>query len=117
MVEDVIRENTEKINTYKRELEALKEFKRSVGTAKDGFYSVNRDKKSILSNLDAVKAESKTAALYQKGMRESLTGIGEGVVSIAFLGLGFSVQMKINDYDMKIKALETENLALSAIDQ
>ena len=116
MVEDVIRENVEKINTYKRELEALKEFQKSAGSSKDGFNSVNRNKKSILCNLDAVKTESKTAALYQSGMKDSLTGIGEGVVNIAFLGLAFSIQMKINDYYMKIKALEAENLALSAVD-
>lgn len=116
MVETVIQENNEKINAYQRDLEALKRFENAVGTAKDSFDSVNRNKKSVLCNLDGIKAENKAAEIYQEGMRDSLTGVGEGVVDIAFWGLELSVQMIIKSYSIEIAMLQAENEALSAVD-
>lgn len=111
--EGKINANNGQITRDRAALESLGRFRTDVESAREAFRGVNSGKSNLLSQLDAIKERNKIAARYQSGMTESLSGIGIGIVGMAFGGLIASITLKEKAYKANIGRLEAENTLLS----
>lgn len=108
-----LRANEEKIKYYEELYDSLNQFKGVVSDSQGQFSTVNSAKKNLISDLESVSLECRTAKTYSEGMNKVLNGIGVAYVNCTFSALLFSINLKLTEYKGRIQALEASNRLLN----
>lgn len=87
-----------RITKISRAYDSLVQFQSNVRMAHDNFCTVTSKHKQILNPLTSMSSENKCAKNYNKGMNKTLTGFGNNVVGLAFVGLSASIARKLSQY-------------------
>ena len=101
-----IAEANTRINSMSRAYDSLVQFQTEVRKTHDNFNTVTSKHKKILAPLDSMAHDCKGAKSYGQGMHKTLTGFGNNVVGLAFIGLTASIQRKLRQYSSDISATQ-----------
>lgn len=75
------------ISELESDYENLSRFKGVVSGSEQEFGSAAAGKKGVLTDLNAVQANCRTARLYSEGMERLLSGTGADIVGVVYDGL------------------------------
>ena len=101
-----------KIKKCENLYESLREFKRCVEASESCFDTVNSQKGQMLSVLSNYSTTCRCAKKYEKGMGNTLSGIGVKVVGITYGALLLSIKLKMSAYISTIESYEQEIISL-----
>ena len=95
---DRIADTRAKIQRYEKAYESLRVFKEVVERSQGEFNAINTAKDGVLSNVEAVKKNSRTAQRYHSGMKEILAGVGSKIIGVVYITLLSSITVKMHSY-------------------
>lgn len=99
------------IREYREAYESLKRFRTAVSNSQGDFNTANTHRRTLLKDLDPVRADNTVVQKYQRSMGDQLTGIGMQVVDVAFIGLQGMITLKLTEYWNMIQLLEADKKA------
>ncbi len=103
---DRIADTRAALTRCERAYESLSAFQTTLTQSQEDFTSVNRSKAAVLSQLEPLEKNSRTAQQYRAGMQEATQSIGVGTIGTMYMLLQTQVSVKLQEYAAQISAHE-----------